>query len=91
MQRARLIDTRKVKQAAMAPAEPSGTDRAVAVQASHVETQARQEQRQLEKVEGDAEKADDQQGPPAFGATPAIPGRRPYSTEAVGQSLNVAV
>jgi hypothetical protein len=75
----------QVKRAALAPAEPSGTDRAVAAQAGQVEAQARQEKNDLDRVERDDEKADrsaDTEGS-------AAPGRRPYHTEAIGQALNV--
>ena len=76
----------QVKRAAMAPAEPSGTDRAVAAQAGRIEVQARQEKIKLEKTE--SEEAESQDETQAAGS---IPGRRPYSTEDVGQALNIAV
>ncbi len=77
----------QVKRAALAPAEPSGTDRAVAAQAGKVEAQARQEKIKIEKEEQQEEKNEDA----ATSPTGAVPGRRPYSTEDVGLMLNVAV
>jgi hypothetical protein len=75
----------QVKRAALAPAEPSGTDRAVAAQAGQVEAQARQEKNDLEKVERDDERAD--RSTDGEGST--APGRRPYHTEAIGQALDI--
>lgn len=81
----------QVKQAALAPAEPSGADQAVAARAGQVETRARQEKIKLEAAEVDSQKPHDRQGRQAPGANTAMPGRRPYSAEAVGQALNIAV
>jgi hypothetical protein len=81
----------QVKQAALAPAEPSGTDQAVAARAGQVEAQARQEKNKLEEAGVDFQKPDDRQDRQAPGANSAMPGSRPYSAEAVGQSLNIAV
>lgn len=75
----------QVKQAALAPAEPSGADQSVAARASQVEAQARQEKSKLEQADTEAEKADGQKGRQASGV------RRPYSAEVVGQSLNITV
>ena len=77
----------QVKRAALAPAEPSGTDRAVAAQAGKIEAQARQEKIKIEKEELAQAKETDT----ASQASGAMPGRRPYSTEDVGLMLNVAV
>ena len=78
----------QVKRAALAPAEPSGTDRAVAAQAGRIEAQARQEKTKLEKEEQQAAQNEENTAPQTAGA---MPGRRPYSTEDVGQMLNIAV
>lgn len=66
----------QVKRAALAPAQPSGTDRAVAAQAGQIEAQAR-----LEKSAQGEEDAN----------LPVISSRRPYSAEAVGQALDLSV
>jgi len=73
----------QVKRAALAPAEPSGADQAVAAQASQVEAQARQEKGKLELADNEAEMADGRQGLQASGA------RRPYRADPVGRSLNI--
>jgi hypothetical protein len=78
----------QVKRAALAPAEPSGADQSVAARASQVEAQARQETSKFEQADTQAEKAGDHQGRPVTGA---MPGRRPYSAETVGQTLNIAI
>ena len=77
----------QVKPAALAPAEPSGADQFVAAQASQVEAKARQNKSKREQADNPAEKAGDHQDHQAPGAPP---GRRPYSAEAVGQTLNIA-
>lgn len=79
----------QVKRAALAPAEPSGTDRAVAAQAGRIEAQARQEKTKLENTE--AEETESQVETQAAASESATSGRRPYSTEDVGQMLNIAV
>jgi len=76
----------QVKRAALAPAEPSGTDRSVAAQAGKIEAQARQEKTKLDKEEKqDAENED------ATQISGVMSGRRPYSAEAVGLALDIAV
>jgi hypothetical protein len=52
----------QVKQAVLAPAEPSGADQSVAARASQVEAQARQEKSKLEQADTEAEKADGRKG-----------------------------
>ena len=81
----------QVKRAALAPAEPSGTDQSVAAQAGQVEAQARQEKNKAEDGEFDAQTPESQQDRQASRAITAVSGRRPYSAESVGQSLNIAV
>ena len=76
----------QVKRAALAPAEPSGTDRAVAAQAGKVEAQARQEKIKIEKEEQQETEEGD-----AVTQMSAMPGKRPYSADAVGLTLNIAV
>jgi hypothetical protein len=76
----------QVKRAALAPAEPSGTDRAVAAQAGRLEAQARQENIKLEKAETQAAANKDASHPSG-----SMPARRPYSAEDVGLTLNIAV
>jgi len=75
----------QVKRAALAPAEPSGTDRAVAARAGQIEAQARQE-----KVkEENAERTEDQNALQNAGSLPAATARRPYQNEMTGQALNI--
>jgi hypothetical protein len=75
----------QVKRAALAPAQPSGTDRAVAAQAGQIESQARQEKNSLEN---DALAADNTDRLAGEGG-PTASARRPYDTEALGKALNV--
>ena len=75
----------QVKRAALAPADPSSTDRAIAARASQIEAQARQEKNRLESLAAADKEQEDQQG----GAQPVDAARRPYNTEALGTALNV--
>ena len=81
----------QVKRAALAPAEPSGTDRAVAAQAGQAEAQARQEKNQSNATGDPAINALGHPERDHDGRIPAVAARRPYSAEAVGRSLDVAV
>ena len=81
----------QIKRAALAPAEPSGADQSIAAQAGQVEAQARQEKNKAEEGEVDTETSEAQQDRQASGAIAKMPGRRPYSAEPIGQSLNIAV
>lgn len=77
----------QVKRAALAPAEPSGTDRSVAARAGQIEAQARQEkvtQENAERTEGQTRLQD-------TGALPVATSRRPYQNEMTGQALNIIV
>ncbi len=76
----------QVKRAALAPAEPSGTDRAVAAQAGRIEAQARQDKIRLEAAEREEEKKEEKE--PAFGG---LQDRRPYSVEDLGLMVDVSV
>ena len=75
----------QVKRAALAPADPSSTDRAVAAQDGQIEARARQEKNSLEAAAYSGQKQEDQEG----GAKPHPAERRPYNTEALGQALNI--
>jgi len=80
----------QVKRAALAPAEPSGTDRAVAAQAGQVEAQARREKNRFEEEGVLAENAPGHQGSEFPGAK-RRPGGRPYRSISVGGRLNTTV
>jgi len=75
----------QVKRAALAPAEPSGTDRAVAAQAGQMESRARQEKVKQEN----AERAEEKNSLQNVGVMPAPIARRPYQNDATGQALNI--
>jgi len=75
----------QVKRAALAPADPSSTDRAVAARAGQIEAQARQEKNSLEAAARSGPKRDDQDN----GAPPVASDHRPYNTEALGKALNI--
>ena len=81
----------QVKRAALAPGEPSGTDRAVAARAGQIEAQARQEKNQAEKAETEGRHAQGPQAPHLTETNSALPGRRPYQTGESGRALNIAV
>jgi hypothetical protein len=75
----------QVKRAALAPAEPSGTDRAVAARAGQIEARARQEKTRQEN----AERAEEQNSMQNVGSLPTSAARRPYQSDTTGQALNV--
>jgi hypothetical protein len=75
----------QVKRAALAPAEPSGTDRAVAARAGQIEARARQEKVKQEN----AERAEEQNSLQNVGSLPTATARRPYQNEMTGQALNI--
>ncbi|BBO77120.1 hypothetical protein DSCW_45370 [Desulfosarcina widdelii] len=75
----------QVKRAALAPAEPSGTDRSVAARAGQIEAQARQEKVKQEN----AEQKEDQNSLQDAGSLPVATARRPYQNEMTGQALNI--
>jgi len=75
----------QVKRAALAPAEPSGTDRAVAARAGQIESQARQEKTKQENEE----RSEEQNSLQRVGSLPTATARRPYQNEMTGQALNV--
>ncbi|WP_319522420.1 putative metalloprotease CJM1_0395 family protein [uncultured Desulfosarcina sp.] len=75
----------QVKRAALAPAEPSGTDRAVAARAGQIEARARQEKVKLEN----AERSEEQNERQDVDSLQASTARRPYQSDTTGQALNV--
>ena len=75
----------QVKRAALAPAEPSGTDRSVAARAGQIEARARQEKTRQEN----AERAEEQNSMQNVGSLPTSAARRPYQSDTTGQALNV--
>ena len=75
----------QVKRAALAPADPSSSDRAVAAQAGQIEARARQEKNRLEAAAHSGPKQDDQNA----GSLGIFSDRRPYNTEALGTELNI--
>lgn len=75
----------QVKRAALAPAEPSGTDRSVAARAGQIESRARQEKIKQEN----AERSEDQTSLQAVGPLAASASGRPYQNDGTGQVLNI--
>lgn len=67
----------QVKRAALAPAQPSGTDRAVAARAAQVEAQARAELSKSEETDSGGE--DNEQVPQATGNIPGEESKSPYA------------
>lgn len=82
----------QVRRAALAPAEPSGTDRAVAAQASQIEAQARVEL--SEKNQPDTPKSDER-APSPFGEAGAFHGYSPNGNTAAyqpgGQRIDLVI
>lgn len=81
----------QVKRAALAPAEPSSTDRAVAAQAGQVEAQARQEKQKLEQAAAEGEATAETRGLAAGMNPPSLPGRPPYSAIGLGNQVDVTI
>lgn len=79
----------QIKRAALAPAEPSSTDRAVAAQAGKIEAQARQEKNRLERIGQETDDPAAASNVPVSGTLPVLPGRLPYSTAGVGLNIDV--
>ena len=75
----------QVKRAALAPADPSSTDQAVAARAGQIEARARQEKNGLEATTRAGQAQNDQNAE----TLPTVSARRPYNTEALGKALNI--
>jgi hypothetical protein len=69
-----IAKAQKIRQAALAPAEPSGTDRRVAAKASAMEANARKEMAEQEATKG---------SDGASGSEPVKPGEAPNKTDAL--------
>jgi hypothetical protein len=67
---ATLLKAQMIRRAALAPAEPSGADRAVASAASQLETEARRQIQEARQAEANG--ADEGEGTGAVGETPAL-------------------
>ena len=78
----------RVRRAALAPAQPSATDRSVAAQASQIEAQARME---MTKEKAEAAKENKAQQENALADTlPNLAGSSPTSSS-IGRSIDVII
>lgn len=77
-----IAKARLIRQAAMAPAEPSGTDRRVASKASAMEATARKELAEQQAKKGTGEFASDSALAATTPARPTTPGAAPDKTDA---------
>lgn len=87
---ATIDKARKVRSAALAPAEPSGQDRLVAAQASQMETDARIEKREEVARDEESPETDEETADPSAVRMGEDAGRGAESGAAVGKAAGVA-
>ena len=79
----------QVKRAALAPTDPSSTDRSVAARAGQIEAKARQETKEPDREMDEDANTSAPGELPAGIHVPSIPGRPPYSVSGLGNGVDV--